>query len=90
MAGFPHNSTLRGAAGGIFLQLGVFSSRDNAEGFRASVHREATAVADRLELFADGGRFRLHAGPFDSIEEARRAAAQIAAALKLKPMIVTR
>lgn len=79
-----------GVASGIFLQLGVFSSRDNAEGFRASVHREAAAVAERLELFDDGGRFRLHAGPFDSIDEARLAAAQIAAALKLKPMIVTR
>jgi rare lipoprotein A len=79
-----------GAPSGIFLQLGVFSSRDNAEGFRASIYREAVAVAERLELFADGDRFRLHAGPFDSIDEARLAATQIAAALKLKPMIVTR
>lgn len=79
-----------GADGGIFLQLGVFASRDNAEGFRASVHREATAVAERLELLADGGRYRLHAGPYASEEDAQLAAVQLMAALKLKPLVVVR
>ncbi|NLF53222.1 MAG: septal ring lytic transglycosylase RlpA family protein [Thauera phenolivorans] len=80
----------QGGVSGIFLQLGVFSSRDNAEGLRASVHRDATAFAERLELLADGGRYRLHAGPFASEEDARLAAVQLMAALKLKPLVVVR
>src|SRR5690606_25746881 len=54
----PH---ITSASAGIFLQLGAFSSFANAEGFRASVQGEAAAFAERLELFADGERFRLHA-----------------------------
>lgn len=75
---------------GVFLQLGVFASRDNAEGFRATVEREVAAYAERLELFADDGRFRLHAGPYASVEAAREAALRIADALKLNPFVVVR
>ncbi|NMG66827.1 septal ring lytic transglycosylase RlpA family protein [Azoarcus indigens] len=75
---------------GIFLQLGAFSSRDNAEGFRDTVAKELAAFAQSLELYADGGRFRLHAGPYASVDEARSAADRIAAVLKLKPFVVQR
>lgn len=78
------------AANGIFLQIGAFSSRDNAEGFRASVQRHVAPFAERIDLFADGGRFRLHAGPYASESDARAAAEQIAALLKLKPFVVLR
>ncbi len=79
-----------GAGGGIFLQLGAFSSRDNAEGFRATVQDSMTAFAERLELLADGGRFRLHAGPYASVDEARSAAGRISEALRLNPFVVVR
>ncbi len=78
------------ASAGIFLQLGAFSSFANAEGFRAAVEREAAAFAERLELFADGERFRLHAGPYDSVDEARAAAERLGAALRLRPFVVVR
>lgn len=78
------------AVSGIYLQIGAFSSRDNAEGFRASVQRHVAPFAERIELFADGGRFRLHAGPYASESDARTAADQIAALLKLKPFVVLR
>ncbi len=78
------------ASAGIFLQLGAFSSFANAEGFRASVEREAAAFAERLELFADGERFRLHAGPYDSVDEARAVAERLGAALRLRPFVVVR
>lgn len=82
------------SGGGIFLQLGAFSSRDNAEGFRASVQRHVAPYAERIDLFADGGPggayYRLHAGPYASEGDARVAAEQIAALLKLKPFVVVR
>jgi len=73
---------------GAFLQLGVFNSQANAEGFRAHVKEQLAWLGSRLEVLAENGRYRLHAGPYDSVEEAQSIAARIAAALKLKPFLV--
>lgn len=78
------------SGGGIYLQLGAFTSRVNAESFHASVHQEASAFADRIELIPSGDRFHLHAGPYDTVEEAKAAAASMGTKLKLKPFVVVR
>ena len=83
----PH---IASASAGIFLQLGAFTSRANAEGFKASVADEVGEHAKRLELFADGERFRLHAGPYDTVDAARAAAERMGASLKLKPFVIVR
>jgi len=76
--------------GGVFLQLGTFSSAAKAEGFLGVVRDEFEALADRLQLHGDGNRYRLHLGPFDSAEEARSEGERIAAVLKIRPFVVTR
>ncbi len=78
------------ASGGIFLQLGAFSSYANAEGFRDTVQGQAGTLAERFELFADGERFRLHAGPYESMDAARNAAERMGTLLKLKPFVIVR
>lgn len=78
------------ASGGIFLQLGAFASYANAEGFRDTVQGRAAALAERFELLADGERFRLHAGPYESVDAARSAAERMGSLLKLKPFVVVR
>ena len=78
------------ASGGIFLQLGAFSSYANAEGFRDTVQGRAGTLAKRFELFADGERFRLHAGPYESMDAARSAADRMGTLLKLKPLVIVR
>ncbi len=78
------------AARGVYLQLGVFSSRANAEDLRSRIQREMGGLADRLQLFADGDRFRLHLGPWGSESEARGVADQVARVLSLQPFIITR
>ena len=78
------------ASGGIFLQLGAFASYANAEGFRDAVQTQAASLAERFEVFTDGQRFRLHAGPYDSVAAARSAAERMASLLKLKPLVVVR
>lgn len=75
---------------GAFLQLGAFTTLANAEGFRNHVREELSWLGSRLELMMENGRYRLHAGPYASAEEARSSAARIAAALKLKPFLVWR
>ncbi|MFP5401941.1 MAG: septal ring lytic transglycosylase RlpA family protein [Gammaproteobacteria bacterium] len=78
------------ASAGIFLQLGAFSSYANAEGFRDTVQGRAGSLAERFELLADGERFRLHAGPYESMDAARSAAARMGTLLKLKPVVIVR
>lgn len=78
------------SAGGVYLQLGAFVSRANAEGFRSLVEQEMEGLSSRLEVLDGGGRYRLHLGPFDSVEAARRDAERIASALKLQPFVVMR
>ncbi|THF64648.1 septal ring lytic transglycosylase RlpA family protein [Pseudothauera nasutitermitis] len=75
---------------GVFLQVGVFSSRTNAEDLRGRIMREMASMADRVQLFADGERFRLQVGPWHSESEARGVAEQIHRVLDLQPFVVVR
>lgn len=50
----------------------------------------AGALAKKFELLADGERFRLHAGPYESVESARDAAERMGTLLKLKPFVIVR
>lgn len=83
-------STLSDATRGIFLQLGAFSTAASAEGFRGMVRDAFAEHAERLEVLADGKRYRLHLGPFASVEEAKGEAERIARELKFRPFVVTR
>jgi len=78
------------SAGGVFLQLGAFSGRDNAESFRARVYRELAWLNDAIDIYQQGGLFRLHLGPYRDRNEAGSMAERIRNALELKPMIVVR
>lgn len=77
-------------AGGVFLQLGAFSGRDNAETFRARVYRELAWLNDAIDIYPQGGLFRLHLGPYRDRTEAGSMAERIRNALELKPVIVVR
>lgn len=76
--------------GQVFLQLGVFASRRNAENLRGQVERELSGLANRLQLLADGNHYRVHLGPWGSEGEARAAAEQVVRALNLQPFVVVR
>jgi len=77
-------------ARGVFLQLGAFSGRDNAESFRARVYRELTWLNDAIDIYQQGGLFRLHLGPYRDRSEAGSMAERIRNALELKPVMVVR
>ena len=75
---------------GVFLQLGAFSGRDNAENFRARVYRDLSWLNDAIEILRKDGVFRLHLGPYRDRTEAGGMAERIRTALELKPVIVVR
>jgi rare lipoprotein A len=77
-------------AGGIYLQLGAFSGRDNAENFRIRVYQQLAWLNDAIQIFPRGGMFRLHLGPYRNRDEASMMAEKIREALQFKPVVVVR
>ena len=77
-------------SGGVFLQLGAFSGRENAENFRARIYRDLSWLSDAIQILPRDGLFRLHLGPYRDRSEATSMADRIRAALELKPVIVVR
>jgi rare lipoprotein A len=77
-------------AGGIFLQFGAFSSKDNAESFLGRLQAQMEWLAQALHVHARDGLFRVHAGPYASEGEARAAAERAARALGAPPLVLTR
>ncbi|MGE5524560.1 MAG: septal ring lytic transglycosylase RlpA family protein, partial [Rhodospirillaceae bacterium] len=78
------------AAGGVYLQLGAFGSRDNAESYLARVKAQVEGLTERLQVFMRNGYYRVHAGPYETTAQARAAADQLTQALGMRPMLVTR
>ena len=75
-------------AGGIYLQLGAFSARDNAESFRVRIYQQLAWLNDAIRIYARDGMYRLHLGPYHDRKEAANMAERIAAALQFKPFLV--
>ena len=73
-------------AAGVFLQVGAFASRENAEKLRARV----ASSAQPGELVQLDSLWRVQLGPYASPEEARSAAERLEPALGLKPLVVVR
>jgi rare lipoprotein A len=77
-------------ANGIYLQLGAFSGRDNAENFRLRVYQQLAWLNDAIQVYPRDGMFRLHLGPYRSRDEANGMAERIREALLFKPVVVVR
>jgi rare lipoprotein A len=75
---------------GVFLQLGAFASRENADDFLNKMRVELEALAAPMQVFAKDNLFRVHAGPYADREAAAREAARIDERLGLKPFVVVR
>src|SRR5450759_1094593 len=71
-------------AGGIYLQLGAFSGRDNAENFRVRVYQQLAWLSDAIQIYTRDGMFRLHLGPYRNRDEANGMAERIREALQFK------
>jgi len=78
------------ASRGLFLQLGAFSSADNAESLRSHLVRELDWLSDAIQINAGGGMHRVHLGPYASRADADAVAEKIRLALGYKPTFVTR
>ena len=75
---------------GLFLQLGAFSSADNAESLRLHLARELDWLTEAIEVNDGGGVHRVHLGPYANRSDAEKVAEKIRLALGYKPTFVTR
>jgi rare lipoprotein A len=77
-------------ASGVYLQLGAFSARENAENFRSRISSQLTWLDRAMEVLQRDGLFRLHLGPYRDRAEAGGIAERIREALDLKAVFVIR
>lgn len=77
-------------AKGVYLQLGAFALRENAESFRARMMREFSWLSETIQVIAGESLFRLHLGPYRTPDEARAVADRIRAQVSLSPLLVIR
>lgn len=75
---------------GVYLQLGAFSSADNAESLRTHLARELDWVNESILVYAERGMHRVHLGPYPSRGDAERVAERIRLALGYKPTFINR
>lgn len=76
-----------GSDGSVFLQLGAFSSRENAENFSGKMKMGLGQLVEKMQIVEGGGLFRVRLGPYASRAEAGQLAAQIAQAANISPVI---
>ncbi len=77
-------------ASGIYLQLGAFSARDNAENFRVRLYQQLAWLNDPIQIHARNGMYRLHLGPYHDRVAAGGMAEKLRDALQFKPVVVVR
>jgi rare lipoprotein A len=75
---------------GVYLQVGAFSSRENAEFLGARVRRELAWLEEAIEVLAAAELWRVRIGPYASRDHARSIAERLEAELALKPLVVVR
>src|SRR5688572_22100685 len=74
----------------VYLQLGAFRTRENAETLQEQVRSEAAWLQDAVRVRMSGELWRLQVGPYLSREAARAVAERIAADLALNAILVVR
>ena len=72
---------------GLYLQLGAFSSAENAEAFRDRMARELTWLNEPIQVAAAASLHRVRLGPYKTREEAQAIAEKIRATLDFAPVI---
>ena len=75
---------------GLFIQLGAFSSVENAESLRSHLSRELDWLNEEIQINVSAGMHRVHLGPYASRVDADKVAERIRLALGYKPTFVVR
>jgi len=86
----PAPAPIASEAGGIYVQLGAFSVADNADMFLRRMQNDLPWLGNAMQLSRRDGLFRVHVGPYASLEAAERDAERIRQALGFTPFVTSR
>ena len=86
----PAEAAVAEERNGVYVQLGAFSQRQNAESFLAHMRIEIAWLAGVIGLYARDGLYRVHAGPYADRAQADLVATRIEQSMDLKPILITR
>ncbi|HTS51847.1 MAG TPA: septal ring lytic transglycosylase RlpA family protein [Burkholderiales bacterium] len=75
---------------GVYVQLGAFSLRQNAESFLARMRTEVSWLAGAIGLYVRDGVYRVHAGPYTDRAQADQVATRIEQSLDVRPVVISR
>ena len=75
---------------GIYVQLGAFSAPGNADAFLNKMRMDLGWLADSMNVYKQGGLYRVHAGPYPRREDADRAAQRVQKELGFKALVLDR
>jgi rare lipoprotein A len=78
------------AAGRFYLQIGAFSSRENADAAQLRLSSVLGSVVSRMEVVAQDSLFKLHAGPYANRRDADVASAQVKMRIGANPFVLQR
>jgi rare lipoprotein A len=79
-----------GPGRGVYLQVGAFSSRANAESLQERLARELAWLEESVQVLMSGNLWRLQVGPYRSHSDARSVAERIESQVDLKPLVIVR
>jgi rare lipoprotein A len=75
---------------GIYVQLGAFTLRPNAENFLVHVRVDLSWLGDAIGLYVRDGLYRVHAGPYADRGQADQVATRIEQTVDLRPVVIIR
>ena len=75
---------------GVYVQLGAFSLRQNAESFLAHIRVEMGWLAGATSVYLREGVYRVHAGPYPDRVAADEVATRIERSMDLRPVVISR
>lgn len=75
--------------GQVYLQLGAFSSRENAESFGSKARLSLGKLVDKLQIVEGNNLFRVRLGPYANRADASQIASQISQAANI-PAVIAR
>jgi rare lipoprotein A len=87
MPNIPAASPITADAGALYLQLGAFSSTENAEVFRARMTRELDWNREPITVAQKDGLYRVRLGPYSTRDEAEAIAAKVKNSHDFYPVI---
>ena len=75
---------------GVYLQIGAFGARENAESFRTRVSQQLAWLTENIFVVPGNNLHRLQVGPYKNRDDAGKIAERIRDTMQLKPVFVLR